>query len=394
MLVVKSTLSQRIKALMIQDTFWRNALPIDAVNSILNVSAVIKRAYDPNVIPQDIWRTRINTITWNRRVSNDKTAISDWISQTTVAPTADITWWTTNIVRSATDYNTVARAAWTIKLADWTAYSISAWNTWNMSAITYIYLDRNVSTTVLQQSTNYLTAVWAGKIMVCVAKNSTSPTLAQFQAFWTLWNGVFITADNIAANTITANQIAANTITATQISSSYVYAWTINADNITSWTITGRTLQTSSTWKRVIIDWTENSIVFYDASAWDVWHMEGSYNAVLWSGIISVTESFMVNWAMIFWWGTIWTLYSYLDWTYDLWTNTAWWRNIYMTWSIDFDNWDWVLSEVNWYPRWSANWWTARWIPFVDGTSTTKTTTSSLLLNIWWVQYYVNVLPV
>jgi len=65
--------------------------------------------------------------------------------------------------------------------------------------------------------------------LLCVAQNNADTSaLAKFQAFGTLGLGVFITADNIAANTITANEIASNTITATQMNVSQLSA--ISAD--------------------------------------------------------------------------------------------------------------------------------------------------------------------
>ena len=125
MLEVKSTLEQRIKQLMQQTEPWFNALTLDATKQIANVSAVIKKPYDPNIIPEDIWRTWVNILTGARRVSNGNTAISDRISTTSVAPTADIVWWTTDLVFTASDSDTVARAwPW------WWAWSRRSWSWW------------------------------------------------------------------------------------------------------------------------------------------------------------------------------------------------------------------------------------------------------------------------
>lgn len=302
--------------------------------------------------------------------------------------TPDLVWWSTDIVFTADDYNTVSWSTWSIKLADWTSYSISSTgNTWNMTAITYVYYDW---TTTLKTTTTPQTAVWANKIMVAVCKKVTNTSgKAIVQPFGTVGTDVFITADNIAANTITANQIASNTITATQISSSYVYAGTINADNITSWTITGRTLQTGTTWQRVVISSANNRIDFYNTDSvlswqitwWKVWSTQ----------VLALSSSWY-----IYSWATHLTqhLYPLSDASYDLWASSLWYNNLYLNWTISFDSWDWVMSEVSWYPKWSANGSSTYYIPLLTWASTNKTTNASIIMNFGWTSYYINVLAV
>jgi len=208
----------------------------------------------------------------------------------------DLVWWSMSLVFSATDSDTVAWGWWSIYLADWTTYTVSSWNTWNMSWVTYIYYDW---TTILKTTTSPQTSVGADKILICVAKDQ-SWWDAQFQAFWTLGNWVFITADNIAANTITANEIASNTITANQMNVSQLSAITADIGTITSWTITGATLQTASSWQRVVIN-SDNEITFYDSSgnsatlygnAWAIYTnglvVFGSSSAVWFSGKMKI----------------------------------------------------------------------------------------------------------
>jgi hypothetical protein len=48
--------------------------------------------------------------------------------------------------------------------------------------------------------------------LLCVASPTSSGKDAEFQAFGTNKQSTFITADNIAANTITGNEIQANSI--------------------------------------------------------------------------------------------------------------------------------------------------------------------------------------
>ncbi len=136
--------------------------------------------------------------------------------------------WSFSGVFSATDSDTVAWTAGTITLGDGTTFSISAGNTGNISALTYIYLDTAVSTTVLQTTTTSGTAVGANKIMVAVAKNETGKN-ATFQAFGGKGVGQLITSANIASNTITSNEIASNTIVSNNITTSALTGLLIQA---------------------------------------------------------------------------------------------------------------------------------------------------------------------
>jgi hypothetical protein len=154
--------------------------------------------------------------------------------------------WTTSCVFSATDYNTVAWTSGQVRTAKGTTYSISSGNTGNMSSATYIYLDINTSTTVLQKTTTASNAVGAGKILIAVAKNVSSPKKAEFQSFGNIGVGTLITADNIAANTITANELTSNSVTAAKIDVSQLSAISANIGSVTSGTITGALIQTSS----------------------------------------------------------------------------------------------------------------------------------------------------
>lgn len=198
---------------------------------------------------------------WVPWISTEKVDAKYWLFNTPNAITnpMDIVWRNTSIVWTATDYRTVTWTGWQINLPDWTVYNISSWNTGNLSWITYIYLDINTSTTVLQKTTTASTAVWAGKLMVCVAdKNGDTTKKATFQAFWTKGAGVFITADNIAVNSITANEIQTNTITAL---------------NLTSWTITGLTItwwlfRTAITGKRIEIESQPDNVIDFYNNSW------------------------------------------------------------------------------------------------------------------------------
>ena len=175
----------------------------------------------------------------------------------------DIRGWTTDIVFTQTDHNTLSWGSGDIVLSNSTTYTIDAGNTGNVSAITYIYLDIKTSETVFQKTTTASDAVGANKILVAVCNDVASGGKIDFQSFGGDGLGKMITADDIVANTITANEIAANTITASQIYAgtitatemtiSTLSAISANMGTITAGTVTGATLQTASSGRRVIM---------------------------------------------------------------------------------------------------------------------------------------------
>lgn len=162
--------------------------------------------------------------------------------------------WSHNLVFAVTDYNTINWVTGTITLPDGTAYSIGNGNTGDMAAITYIYLDTAISTTLFQTTTTAATAVGANKILVAVAKPNADTTKdAEFQVFGGFGQNTLITADNIAAGTITGDEIAANTITAGKISVSQLSAIAADLGTITAGTVTGATIQTASSGTRFVM---------------------------------------------------------------------------------------------------------------------------------------------
>ena len=86
---------------------------------------------------------------------------------------------THDLVFSVTDKDTVAWALGTITLSSGRTFSISASNTGNMAARTYIYLDTAVSSTALQTTTTVATAMGANKKLIAVAQNGAAE--ASFQ---------------------------------------------------------------------------------------------------------------------------------------------------------------------------------------------------------------------
>lgn len=89
---------------------------------------------------------------------------------------------THDLVFSVTDADTVAWASGTITMSNGRTFSISAGNTGNMAARTYIYLDTGVSSTVLQTTTTVSTAMGANKKLIAVAQNGSGQPTYQVYA--------------------------------------------------------------------------------------------------------------------------------------------------------------------------------------------------------------------
>ena len=201
-----------------------------------------------------------------------------------------IAWWSTNVNWYASDYDTVARWSGSVYLPDWTSLTISSGSTGNMSWVTYIYYDRDLWS--VQATTSAQASVWENKILLCVASPTTSGKDAEFQAFGTNKQSTFITADNIAANTITGNEIYANSIDTAQLASwavtagkidvSQLSAISANLWSITAWDITGTTITAGSTSGTAIkLNPNNNRIEFYynwsmvGYMAW--WSVDGNW---------------------------------------------------------------------------------------------------------------------
>ncbi len=116
--------------------------------------------------------------------------------------------WSLSSNFTALDADTAQWGAGTLTTADGTAFSIAAGNTGNMSAVTYIFLDTAVSSTVLQTTTNAPDAIGSGRILIGVAQNKTDE--AYFNIFG--GRGTLLSADMIAANAITANELTSSLI--------------------------------------------------------------------------------------------------------------------------------------------------------------------------------------
>lgn len=219
-----------------------------------SIEGWVTKTYNQNSAPTtwmnigDVW---YDTDDWNHAYRWDG---SSWISirDTWISPsTLDTRWFTNWLTFSSTWYSNITWTSGTLTFASWDTYSISAgYNTDTTTSPVYIYLDVSVPTT-LQATTTAANAVWDNRCLVCVKKtNSDSSKKAIFQVMWWADSWVFITADNIAANTITANEIASNTITATNIDTSTILIWSLSG----AWALASEdsvdwSTQVSWTWK-------------------------------------------------------------------------------------------------------------------------------------------------
>src|SRR3990167_2810327 len=149
---------------------------------------------------------------------------------------------THNLTFSVTDADTIAWTSGTIVYSNGRTFTIDAGNTGNMLALTYIYLDTGVSSTVLQTTTTYSTAMGANKSLFGMAQNNTVTAMfIPYGAGTPLIDGA-----NIGALSIVAGNIAASTITAGKLSVSQLSAITADLGTITAGTVTGATIQTAS----------------------------------------------------------------------------------------------------------------------------------------------------
>lgn len=148
--------------------------------------------------------------------------------------------WQFTGIFSATDYRIVAWTLGDIKLTDGTTFNITAGNTGNMAALTYIYFDKAVSTTTLQVTTTAANAVGSNKILMCVAEPNTDTTSkASYQAFGGS-GGQNIFVNNIAANSASVNEFVSNTAQIKDLIVTNAKISSLAVDKLTAGTITSK----------------------------------------------------------------------------------------------------------------------------------------------------------
>jgi len=107
---------------------------------------------------------------------------------------------TSTIAWTATDADTATWASGTIRTADGTDYSISAGNTGNIAAATFVYLDIDTSVTVLQTTTTASTAVGNNKLLVAIVTAGASGSKCVIDV-------ISSTGTTISGNNITTGKV-------------------------------------------------------------------------------------------------------------------------------------------------------------------------------------------
>ncbi len=118
---------------------------------------------------------------------------------------------TSDIVFSTLDYDTVQWTAGTIRFNDGTTYAISAGNTGNMTALTFIYFDSALSTTTLKVTTDYNLLAPPTAVLLADAKNAPTTDL---NPFWVAYNSANLNVNQLSVNYLSALSGDMGTLTA------------------------------------------------------------------------------------------------------------------------------------------------------------------------------------
>ncbi len=276
-----------------------------------------------------------------------------------------LTDWNTSVAFSATDYRTIAWAAWVVSIGTRDTkidYATTSGN-FTMTQTTYFYWQAD-NPTAIQTTTTAWAVVVAGWVLLAVGRlNPDTANKASLKAFG--WPTVDqIIADEIVANSITANMIQANAITSAKLATTLLYAWSITLDTngLIKWgqsaydTWTGFFLWYSgATYKFSIgnsagnkLTWDGSSLAIswtITATSWTIWGTTISATALT-GGIIQTSS----------WTGQRIVIESNLFKSYDssnvlrVQTANAWMRITDSTWvySSDFSAWIYDPGGINW----------------------------------------------
>ena len=138
----------------------------------------------------------------------------------------------TDIVFSATDNDTVQWTAGTIEFADGSIFSIAAGNTGAMTAKTWIYLDPDVSTTVLQVTSSRTTAVGDRIQIMAVAINVASASQDAF--FFQIHGTMSLNEDQLSDDSISTIKVQTDAITTTKITDNAITTPKLVASSVTA----------------------------------------------------------------------------------------------------------------------------------------------------------------
>lgn len=122
-----------------------------------------------------------------------------------------------DIVFSSSDYNTVAWTAGSIQFADGAKYAISAGNTGNMTVLTFIYFDPTESPTTLKITTDFEDITGENAVLLANAEDAPSSDL---EPFWVAYNSVNLNVNQLSVNYLSAlsanmGDLIAGTVTLT-----------------------------------------------------------------------------------------------------------------------------------------------------------------------------------
>ena len=173
----------------------------------------------------------------------------------------------TDIVFSPTDYDTVAWTAGTIRFDDGSVATILAGNTGNMAALTYIVYHPDADPTALQVYTSYTDVAGNNddRILMCVAKPAVAtnqdafyiPSIGTFGINETVIGPNSISTGKIQTSAITTGLLNAGAVTAAKINVAQLDAISVDAGSLTAGTITGLLIRTASSGARVEINSTD-----------------------------------------------------------------------------------------------------------------------------------------
>ncbi len=190
--------------------------------------------------------------------------------------------WKTNIVFSSASATQVNWTSGTIQLNDGRTFSIVSGNTGAMAALTYIYLDTAVSSTVLQKTTNYATAVGPGRVLIAAAQNNaTGASVIPFSGQQPIIDG----GAQIVASSITTGALAAGAVTAAKISVSQLSAISADMGSITAGTITAATIRTAASGARVEMN---NTKLFGTDGTTTQWETDTSGRITAGAGVVQL----------------------------------------------------------------------------------------------------------
>lgn len=224
---------------------------LEDINTILkeDYSRYYDNAYYPWEIKQQIWTV---WVFWLSGFINDVNAGIAW----------GLRWWSTTTVFSSSAYNAIAWTSGTIQLSNWLSYSINSWSL-TLTSTHYIFLDTQISTTDLQNTTIQEDALWWYRLLVAVAFiNADTSLKAIVKTFW--WQGDTFTIStlNIAASAVTSAK--------TSIAAINPVDWEINANKvgttqIVTWAVTSAKSNIAMRW------WSQTctfSVTDSDTVAW------------------------------------------------------------------------------------------------------------------------------